>query len=188
MTRGPRGLSAEEAALWAQVARTVTPIEPRPGAPKPVGSVSAPPPSMPRQAKGRIPAPLAPPPKPVATPTLSQPSGLDSAWERKLAHARVEPDFTLDLHGLGLAAAHARLEHGLALALSQQARLVLVIAGRPRPVYAADRGDARGAIRAKMLDWLAAGSHSGRIAAVRPAHRRHGGAGALYVVLRRVRA
>ena len=66
--------------------------------------------------------------------------------------------------------------------------VVLVIAGRPRPVDAADRGDARGAIRAKMLDWLAAGSHSGRIAAVRPAHRRHGGAGALYVVLRRVRA
>lgn len=65
------------------------------------------------------------------------------------------------------------------------ARLVLVIAGRPRPADAADRGERRGAIRAKILDWLAAGEHAHDIAAVRGAHRRHGGAGALYVVLRR---
>ena len=66
-----------------------------------------------------------------------------------------------------------------------EARLVLVITGRPRPMEAADRGERRGAIRAKVLDWLALGPHASRIAAVRPAHRRHGGAGALYVVLRR---
>ena len=66
-----------------------------------------------------------------------------------------------------------------------EARLVLVITGRPRPAEAADRGERRGAIRAKVLDWLALGPHASRIAAVRPAHRRHGGAGALYVVLRR---
>ena len=65
------------------------------------------------------------------------------------------------------------------------ARLVLVIAGKPRPAEAADRGSARGAIRAKLLDWLAHGSHASRIAAVRGAHRKHGGAGAVYVVLRR---
>jgi DNA-nicking Smr family endonuclease len=59
-----------------------------------------------------------------------------------------------------------------------------VIAGRLRPVDAADRGGRRGAIRAKLLDWLAAGPHAARIAAVRPAHQRHGGAGAVYVVLR----
>jgi DNA-nicking Smr family endonuclease len=140
-----------------------------------------------KRATGRLAAPLINPPPPAPSRTLSQSSGLDSSWERKLAHARVEPDFTLDLHGLGLSAAHARLEHGLTLAIAQQARLVLVIAGRPRPVDAADRGEARGAIRAKLLDWLAAGSHASRIAAVRPAHRRHGGAGALYVVLRRLR-
>ena len=67
------------------------------------------------------------------------------------------------------------------------ARMVLLITGRPRPVEAADRGGQRGAIRAKVIDWLAAGPHASRIAAVRPAHRKHGGAGALYVVLRRGR-
>jgi DNA-nicking Smr family endonuclease len=67
------------------------------------------------------------------------------------------------------------------------ARVVLVITGRPRPAEAADRGSRRGAIRAKLLDWLAAGPHASSIAAVRAAHRRHGGAGAVYVVLRRLR-
>jgi DNA-nicking Smr family endonuclease len=43
----------------------------------------------------------------------------------------------------------------------------------------------RGAIRAKLLDWLAASRHADVIAAVRRAHVRHGGEGALYLVLKR---
>ena len=42
-------------------------------------------------------------------------------------------------------------------------------------------------IRAKVLDWLAAGPHAHSIAAVRGAHPRHGGAGALYIVMKRPR-
>ena len=67
------------------------------------------------------------------------------------------------------------------------ARVVLLITGKPRPVASADRAERRGAIRAKVLDWLAAGEHAADIAAVRTAHRRHGGTGALYLVLRRAR-
>ncbi len=111
---------------------------------------------------------------------------LDASWDRKLAKGLVHPDFTIDLHGASLDAAHSRLDHGLTLALSQGARLVLLITGRPRPSGDhAGRSERRGAIRAKFLDWLAAGSHASRIAAIRPAHPRHGGAGAIYIVLRR---
>jgi DNA-nicking Smr family endonuclease len=67
------------------------------------------------------------------------------------------------------------------------ARLVLVVTGKSRPVDAADRGHKRGAIRAKIIDWLAAGPHADAVAAIRQAHRRHGGEGALYLVLRRER-
>lgn len=67
------------------------------------------------------------------------------------------------------------------------ARTILLIAGKPRPVDPADRGAKRGAIRAKVLDWLAASEHQSAIAAVRRAHIRHGGEGALYIVLRRER-
>ena len=112
-------------------------------------------------------------------------AGLDSHWERRLRHAA--PDFTLDLHGLTLDAAHRRLDAALAQAGAMGARLVLVIAGKPRTAEAADRGQQRGAIRAKLLDWLAAGPHAAGIAAIRPAPRRHGGEGALLLVLRRPR-
>ena len=113
---------------------------------------------------------------------------LDANWDRKLAKGLIAPDFTIDLHGASLDAAHGRLDHMLALAAVQGARLVLLITGKPRPADGhGGRGERRGAIRAKFLDWLAHGQHASRIAAIRPAHPRHGGAGAVYLVLRRVR-
>ena len=56
-----------------------------------------------------------------------------------------------------------------------------------RLIEVADRGSKRGAIRAKVLDWLAASSHGAAIASIRTAHIRHGGEGALYLVLKRAR-
>ena len=107
--------------------------------------------------------------------------------DRAAPRAAIEPDFTLDLHGHTLDQAHRRLDAGLGQAQAMGARLVLLVTGNPRPVDAADRGTRRGAIRAKVLDWLAAGPHASDIAAIRQAHRRHGGDGALYVVLKRKR-
>jgi len=203
MSRPPRGLSAEEAALWQKVAATVKPLRHPPptgerdhakhggGAP----SASFPPldSTPPRNIRGRIPPPPPPPPDRPAPPRALDRHGLDSSWERKLAKAAVAPDFTLDLHGHSLEAAHGRLDHGLTQALSHGARLILLVTGKPRPSDDhghhdfGGRGERRGAIRAKVLDWLAAGPHASRIAAVRQAHPRHGGAGALYIVLKRPR-
>ncbi|WP_342662454.1 Smr/MutS family protein [Erythrobacter cryptus] len=112
-------------------------------------------------------------------------TGLDSHWERRLRDGRIVPDLTLDLHGYGLDAAHARVMDALDQARSMGARVVLVVAGRARPVDPADRLSARGAIRAVLLDWLAASRHAAAIAAVRRAHLRHGGEGALYLILKR---
>lgn len=184
--RTPRGLSAAEAALWARVASTINPLHPA-KPPVAIAAPLAPPPPPIKQVKGRVPRPLpAPQPKSAPGRPLDR-HGLDGSWERKLAKAQLVPDLTLDLHGHSLDAAHARLDAGLMQAAAMGARLLLVITGKPRPVAAADRGERRGAIRAKLLDWLAAGPHASRIAAVRPAHQRHGGSGALYVVLRRPR-
>ena len=145
--------------------------------------------------KAVVPAPLArarklPVPAPKATappPPVRADAGLDSHWERRFKGGVIDPDFTLDLHGYTLDSAHARLDDGLIQAKAMGARVVLLIAGKSRPVAAADRGERRGAIRAKLLDWLAAGPHGSDIAAIRNAHRRHGGEGALYLVLKRRR-
>ena len=198
MIRPPRGLSPDEATLWAKVAATVKPLHKVPPRTaegghaqhgvKTASPVNTPPPPAPR-VKGRTPpAPLAPPPQPAPPPRPLDRHGLDASWERKLAKAAVVPEFTLDLHGHSLDAAHARLDHGLTQSIAQGARLVLLVTGRPRPTDDhASRGERRGAIRAKLLDWLAAGPHASRIAAVRQAHPRHGGAGAVYIVLKRAK-
>jgi DNA-nicking Smr family endonuclease len=203
--RAPRGLSAEEAALWRRVASSVTPlVRSTPKVEASEADIARPP-----QTPKLEPVPAAKLPLPplfegklilsgrpasqqksggAPVPKVEEPKvGLDAGWERKLAKGLLEPDFTLDLHGATLDGAHARLGMGLSQARAMGARVVLLITGRPRPVEAADRGHARGAIRAKVVDWLAAGEHAGDIAAIRGAHRRHGGAGALYLILRRRR-
>ncbi|AZI36563.1 hypothetical protein NT2_05_01280 [Caenibius tardaugens NBRC 16725] len=187
----PRGLSAEEAALWERLAATVEPLHPKPKLP-----LVAVPPVVPEKAlqpkrvkaPKHVPVPPRQPPVPPAPPSVPlDRQGLDSGWERKLSRGTTAPDFTLDLHGASLDAAHARLDHGLIQAKAMGARVVLLITGKPRGAAAADRGEKRGAIRAKILDWLAAGAHGPDIAAIRTAHRRHGGDGALYLILRRRR-
>lgn len=193
----PRGLTTEEAAAWAKLAASVTPLAgrkrpaqaavtlPPKAIPKPVPASST---AMMAKAMGK--AKSAPRPTVAAAPPLPRPTegaGLDSHWERRFRAGGITPDFTLDLHGHTLDSAHARLDAGLTQARAMGARVVLVIAGKSRPVEHADRGDRRGAIRAKLLDWLAVGPHGSSIAAIRKAHRSHGGDGALYLILKRSR-
>lgn len=188
--RLPRGLTAGEQAAWAHLAASVKPLpgkkRPHPPAkregkqPGVAGGMSAAASSAkvkPAPGPGR--APPAPPPPPAI------PGALDSHWERRMKGGRLDPDLTLDLHGHTLDTAYDRIMAGLDQARMMDARVVLVIAGRERPVDPADRMERRGAIRAKLLDWLAASRHAGTIAAVRRAHIRHGGDGALYLILKR---
>lgn len=188
----PRGLSEAEAAAWEQVAATVKRLEPLPLRARAAGRsetatpakpLTMPPPAQPKKTR-MVPARTPPAP----SPPKPRPEGnLDSRWDRRLKAGSVSPDFTLDLHGHGLDAAYNRLMGGVAQARAVGARTILLIAGKSRPVDPADRGTKRGAIRAKVLDWLAASEHQSAIAAVRRAHIRHGGEGALYIVLRRER-
>ena len=184
----PRGLSAEEAAAWEKVAATVNRLDP--SQPHRNAEDDCPPiGEKPRVGVRRPPPPPRVPdrPPPQGDGGRSPAGNLDSHWDRRIKSGALEPDFTLDLHGHGLDAAYTRLMGGVAQARAVGARTILLIAGKSRPVDPADRGTKRGAIRAKVLDWLAASEHHAAIAAVRRAHVRHGGDGALYIVLRRER-
>lgn len=168
-----RPLNPDEAALWARVMATVRPLG-RPAVAGPVPRKEPPPPK-------RQPAPA----MPVFTPPAAKPHDqrtLDGGWDRRLDRGIVSPDSSIDLHGHTLDRAYARIDFGLETAIQRGDRVVLLVTGKPR---AEGMREGRGAIRAVVSDWLAASRHAGAIAAVRPAHPRHGGAGALYIVLRR---
>src|SRR3982751_1520923 len=107
---------------------------------------------------------------------------LDGSWDKKLRSGSVEPDRTLDLHGLTLDGAWSAIDRGLDQAIARGDRVLLLITGHHPP---RDPPVRRGKIRAAVHDGLAASRHSPSIAAVRGAHRRHGGGGSLYIVLRR---
>lgn len=173
-----RRLTAEERALWRKVVETVRPLDGKP-LPPPSENPSAPAPPKP------VVVPAKPATKPIVVRTKAPGTTLDASWDRRLSRGLVPPDRTIDLHGHNLATAHAMIDTRLEAAIAAGDRLVLLVTGKPptsdrRPV-------ARGAIRAAVGDWLAASRHAGDIAAVRGAHPRHGGAGALYLVLRRRR-
>jgi DNA-nicking Smr family endonuclease len=88
----------------------------------------------------------------------------------------------LDLHGRSVDGAWRAIDSALEQAIASGDRVVLLITGHSRP---GDPPLARGKIRAAVHDWLAASRHASKIAAVRGAHRRHGGGGSLYIILRR---
>ena len=111
---------------------------------------------------------------------------LDGSWDRRLSRGAVEPDATVDLHGHTLNSAYAMLDAALGRSIARGDRVILLITGKP-PRAGSERPHARGAIRAAVGDWLHASRHADAIAAVRGASPRHGGTGALYIVLRRPR-
>jgi DNA-nicking Smr family endonuclease len=172
-----RRLSPDEAKLWARVVESVRPLD-GVGVPAEAAAqeVPAPGPGL-RRGAASVPPP---PPPPRKTPGET----LDGSWDRRLGRGLASPDAVLDLHGHNLATAYDLLDRRLEDAISSGARLLLLVTGKPpgpgRPMK-------RGAIRAAVGDWLHASRHAADIAAVRNAHPRHGGTGALYIVLRRRR-
>ena len=171
-----RRLAPEEKALWRKVVATVRPLHSEGPEPEPISPEAAPPPPAPKP-KVR--------PSPATPPKAAPGTTLDGSWDRRLSRGLVQPDLTVDLHGHNLHTAYSLLDSRLEQAIAMGARVLLLITGKPPQEDR--RPGKRGAIRAAVGDWLAASRHSGQIAAVRGAHPRHGGAGALYIVLRRQR-
>ncbi|MDP5280636.1 Smr/MutS family protein [Sphingomonas sp. DG1-23] len=188
-----RTLAPEEAALWQRVIATVTPLKPTkartmPSTPLPggvgaSGKVASPPPAARASLGAKAPRTH---PQPLPASREGSSNTLDGSWDRRLSRGLVGPESAIDLHGHSLAAAYDRLDRGLDQAIRQGDRVLLLITGKP-PRPESERPHARGAIRAAVGDWLASSRHADRIAAVRTAHPRHGGSGALYIVLRRPR-
>lgn len=176
-----RRLSAEEIELWLNVTRGVarrpgsgSPQLPRPrndaelhtseaGNTLAKGARAATPPPVERKA----PPPLAP---------------LERRLRQKLARGRAAPDAAIDLHGMRRQEAFAALREFLAREQIAGARLVLVVTGKGR---VASEDGAAGVLRKSVPNWLRGAEYHAIVLGFEEASRPHGGAGALYVRLRR---
>lgn len=184
-----RPLDPDEKALWHKVAETVRPIARR-VARKNAAAATPEPPAITVAApkRGRVP-PLR---VPAATPITQQKplaDSLDGGWDRRIRRGVTQPDWTVDLHGHTLDSARRLLDTMLDQAVADGIRVILLITGKPPrdDDRNLDGRPRRGLIRASIGTWLQSSRHASRIAAVRNAHPRHGGQGALYVILRRDR-
>jgi DNA-nicking Smr family endonuclease len=179
-TRGRRTLSAEERALWRAIARSVKPLRRR-RRPEPDDEE----PDM--RAPGRETAARAPSPaKPVAVRAPKAPTPLVALARRerqKLARGGTPIDARIDLHGMTQAQAHAALARFLQRAQADGARFVLVITGKG--ARGAEAVGERGVLRRQVPLWLGMPEFRDAVVGFEEAHFAHGGAGALYVRMRR---
>jgi DNA-nicking Smr family endonuclease len=178
-----RRLSQEEIALWIEVAKSVarrrgailpTLAAPRPAAAPPAAAEAPPPPAV-APTKPRRPTP----PPPLAP--------LERRLKRDLARGRAVVDSVLDLHGMTQAEAHHALRGFLVQAQIQDFRLVIVITGKGAR---SDRDDTdwfheTGVLRRLVPHWLREPDLRATVLGFEEAGPGHGGAGALYVRLRR---
>lgn len=184
--RRRRPLHPEEKALWEHVTRSIAPMRPAPKlalpAEPPAEAPEAAEKPRPRRriAEAPAPAPKAPPGPPPLAP-------LEPKLRRKLSRG-AEVDARLDLHGMTQAAAHGRLVGFLRGAQGEGHSLVLVITGKGgegTTILAGEGG--RGVLRRLVPQWLAAPEMRALVVGFQTAARGHGGEGALYVRIRRVR-
>lgn len=172
-----RPLSDDEIALWLTVTHSVerragTKVpeltKARPG--KPPNTVGAAPPSAKAQ----------PAPRPIV-PALAP---LERRARQKLSRGHMAVDAALDLHGLRQHEAHPALHGFLVRAQRQGAKIVLVVTGKGEGRTGDDYAEG-GVLRRAVPMWLRAPDWRGLVVGFEEAVRQHGGAGALYVRIRR---
>ncbi|WP_409019589.1 Smr/MutS family protein [Brevundimonas vesicularis] len=201
--RGPRDPTDDDRRIWARVSGTVTPPTRRKAARVIPGAIVAQdeaetpikstprgvavkkrgsPPAHPAAAASSALGPLGlpQPSAPASTRPRAVPEELEPRRQRRLSRERDPIEARIDLHGFGRFEAEDQLRGFLIRCQMRGMRSVLVITGQGR------RGG--GIIRSSVHDWLMGPNLRGIVSGFAPAHRRHGGDGALYVTLKPLQA
>jgi DNA-nicking Smr family endonuclease len=197
---GRGGLSDDDFALWEHTARTLKPLKGKkqraaPSRDEPSHAVPRRPPEPERSPRA---AAAAAKPAPAAVASKAPPPiAIDRRKARQIGSGRIEVEGKIDLHGMRQSEAHAALRRFLLRAHADERRWVLVITGKGDPLRrgygevedeAGFRGDSeRGVLKRNVPRWLAEPELSAIVVGYTEAAVRHGGAGALYVQLRRKR-
>ena len=173
MTRRPDKLSEDDRVLWNLVARTARPLKGRIAVDvSEIAAEARPTPPQPAQPAANA-AGVAKPKAQHVTHRLDEPT-LD-----KLSKGRLPIEGRVDLHGMTQSEAHALLFSFLHRAYADGLRYVLVITGKGSSL------GSDGVLKRAVPVWLATSTFRGMVSSHDAAARHHGGAGALYVRLRR---
>jgi DNA-nicking Smr family endonuclease len=176
-----RRLTSDERELWDRLRRSVRPLRgsaeilaEKAESSSPSELVEGGPASASERRKPQTPR-AAPPiqPEPPLAP-------LEPKLLRRLSRGLAEVDARIDLHGMRQERAFAALAGFLRHAQARGAKVVLVVTGKGR---AGEEG--RGVLRQSVPAWLGRPDFRDLVVGYEEAGRRHGGAGALYVRLRR---
>ena len=191
-----RDLRDDERELWEHATRDVR----KPRGRKPKSVKLAPPPKAKPKPAPQHKVMREEPPRVVAVPVPAKhvppPFGVDGATAERLKRGKIEPDATIDLHGMTQAQAHARLVSFVRRGYEIGNRCLLVITGKGSPSARDEAGHGfvmperskAGVLRMLVPRWLEESDLRALVTGVQAAHQRHGGGGAFYVYLRRHRA
>jgi len=191
MTRKKRSLTDDEHELWRTVTRSIAPLKRRKAAvqKRVEGSpVHVPPlPPVKRAKKIAQPMPVAPAALRPSPPPLAP---LGRRLKQKIGRGSQPIDARIDLHGMRQSEAHGALAHFLMRAQRDGARVVLVITGkgaRGSTFSGSDPDAERGVLKRQVPMWLESPELRSLVVGFENAGMGHGGAGALYVRIRRVK-
>jgi DNA-nicking Smr family endonuclease len=186
---GLRSLTPDEEDLWSLVSRTVRPLRSAAPAKKLAAETGkadkkTPVRETPRPVKkgAALEAEAAKPrPRAAGSPSLAP---IMRKEKQKLARGHETVDARIDLHGMTQTEAHAALRSLLQRSQAKGAKFVLVITGKGLPNSALN---GRGVLRRQVPLWLALPEFRRYVAGFDVASVSHGGEGALYVRLRKVK-
>lgn len=203
--RKSRVLSADERQLWRKVVADTRPLsggqivaEPEPhdmlSVDEPSKIIARPKPlsSVPRARRNTEILAAHQAPSEAAPPLNS----LDRRTAQRLARGQIEADARIDLHGLRQDEAEAALYRFITRSRHEGARCVLVITGKGESPFARHTlhsvrfhgaSDHSGILRSALPKWLDSARFRTEVTGFQPAHPRHGGGGAFYIWLRKVK-
>ncbi|MBB3459230.1 DNA-nicking Smr family endonuclease [Rhizobium sp. BK313] len=181
-----RKLSTDERILWGKVAKSTRPLPERLAdieAFDEVLAAEAQAEETARAEKARVTAASTDPQ--ISPPPAKQPSGthqpLERPVKRKIAKGRLALEARIDLHGLIQSEAHAMLLDFLLRAHQRGLRHVLVITGKGSSM------GSEGALKRAVPMWFSKPEFRFLISSYETAAQHHGGDGALYIRLSRLK-
>lgn len=179
--------------LWTEVTKSVKPLR-HAAARKRPAAAALPHVEQPRPLP-RISAPHVHVPMTVhlAAPPIT---GFDRRTSQKMLRGNVDIERRIDLHGTGIEMAREKLFGFLSHCHAEGARTVLVITGKGDSPFARHTlhgathfhtDERQGRLRRHVPEWLHEQKFRTIVSGFQPAHPKHGGGGAFYVKLRRIR-